>query len=230
MGQPSLMTGQEQLAHDQEPTLNDALIYLDQVKTRFSEQPDIYNRFMDIMQEFKREAIGTPSVIEKVQSLFNGYPTLIEGFNAFLPDGYRIEDGIEDNPDAIRVTTPSEEPTKSLLRADTAGATARLQNRRQEKDTEAFAASALAEAKKHSQSPTSETERPINRGESWHMTYLGEWRVENEEGAYETRYQPSVNEQDIHESGLMLETTSKGRTLSTQDCFFRKDMEKQGIA
>ena len=60
------------------------------------------------------------------------------------------------------------------------------------------------------------------------MTYRGEWRVENEVGAYETLH--STNEHDIHESGLMPETTVRERTMNMQDCFFRKDMEKEGVA
>ena len=39
---------------------------------------------------------------------------LIQGFNTFLPPGYRIECGTDDNPDAIRVTTPSGTMTQSL--------------------------------------------------------------------------------------------------------------------
>lgn len=46
-------------------------------------------------------------MIQRVSTLFNGHPALIQGFNTFLPPGYRIECGTEDNPDAIRVTTPS---------------------------------------------------------------------------------------------------------------------------
>jgi paired amphipathic helix protein Sin3a len=34
----------------------DALSYLDQVKVQFSEQPDVYNRFLDIMKDFKSQA------------------------------------------------------------------------------------------------------------------------------------------------------------------------------
>lgn len=34
----------------------DALSYLDQVKVRFVEQPDVYNRFLDIMKDFKSQA------------------------------------------------------------------------------------------------------------------------------------------------------------------------------
>ncbi|OJJ46130.1 hypothetical protein ASPZODRAFT_133127 [Penicilliopsis zonata CBS 506.65] len=104
------------LAQGQQPILNDALSYLDQVKVRFVDQPDVYNRFLDIMKDFKSQAIDTPGVIQRVSSLFNGHPALIQGFNTFLPPGYRIECGTEDNPDAIRVTTPSGTNTLSMSR------------------------------------------------------------------------------------------------------------------
>jgi len=45
-------------------------------------------------------------VIRRVSTLFAGNPSLIQGFNTFLPPGYRIECGTADDPNAIRVTTP----------------------------------------------------------------------------------------------------------------------------
>ncbi len=33
----------------------DALSYLDQVKVQFHEQPDVYNKFLDIMKDFKSQ-------------------------------------------------------------------------------------------------------------------------------------------------------------------------------
>lgn len=33
----------------------DALSYLDQVKVQFADQPDVYNRFLDIMKDFKSQ-------------------------------------------------------------------------------------------------------------------------------------------------------------------------------
>ncbi|CAG0887572.1 unnamed protein product [Cyprideis torosa] len=71
--------------------VEDALTYLDQVKYRFSNQPQVYNDFLDIMKEFKSQSIDTPGVIERVSNLFKGHPELIVGFNTFLPDGYKIE-------------------------------------------------------------------------------------------------------------------------------------------
>ncbi|KAK4170330.1 transcriptional regulatory protein SIN3 [Cladorrhinum sp. PSN259] len=91
----------------QQPILNDALSYLDQVKVQFQEQPDVYNKFLDIMKDFKSQTIDTPGVINRVSELFAGHPNLIQGFNTFLPPGYRIECGLENNPNSIRVTTPS---------------------------------------------------------------------------------------------------------------------------
>ena len=102
------------LTQGQQPILNDALSYLDQVKVRFVEHPDVYNRFLDIMKDFKSQAIDTPGVIERVSTLFNGHPELIQGFNTFLPPGYRIECGTHDDPNSIRVTTPMGTTTSQM--------------------------------------------------------------------------------------------------------------------
>jgi paired amphipathic helix protein Sin3a len=44
---------QQQSANDRALNVTDALSYLDAVKVRFSEQPDVYNHFLDIMKDFK---------------------------------------------------------------------------------------------------------------------------------------------------------------------------------
>ena len=103
---PQLANGGPGAAQGQQPILNDALTYLDQVKVRFQDQPDVYNRFLDIMKDFKSQAIDTPGVIKRVSGLFNGHPQLIQGFNTFLPPGYKIEAGWDNDPNSIRVTTP----------------------------------------------------------------------------------------------------------------------------
>ena len=103
---PPQMNGVGVLTQGQQPILNDALSYLDQVKVRFQDQPEVYNRFLDIMKDFKSQAIDTPGVIDRVSTLFAGHPELIQGFNTFLPPGYKIECGLNDDPNSIRVTTP----------------------------------------------------------------------------------------------------------------------------
>lgn len=40
--------------------VKDALTYLDQVKVKFADQPEVYNRFLDIMKEFKSQAYVLP--------------------------------------------------------------------------------------------------------------------------------------------------------------------------
>lgn len=104
----AMPTQEEQTVSDpQYRSLNvkDALSYLEQVKLQFSSQTHIYNQFLDIMKDFKSQNIDTPGVIERVSNLFKGYPVLIQGFNTFLPQGYRID--CTNNPDdPIKVTTP----------------------------------------------------------------------------------------------------------------------------
>ncbi|EPQ61647.1 Component of the Sin3p-Rpd3p histone deacetylase complex [Blumeria graminis f. sp. tritici 96224] len=97
--------------------MQDALSYLDQVKVQFADQPDVYNRFLDIMKDFKSQAIDTPGVINRVSDLFAGHPNLIQGFNTFLPPGYRIECGTGPDPNIIRVTTPMGTTVQSITGA-----------------------------------------------------------------------------------------------------------------
>lgn len=56
------------------------------------------------MKEFKSQAIDTPGVISRVSTLFRGHNDLIEGFNTFLPPGYKIE--VQSN-DAVHYTAPN---------------------------------------------------------------------------------------------------------------------------
>jgi paired amphipathic helix protein Sin3a len=54
------------------------------------------------------DRIDTPGVIERVSQLFTGHPALIQGFNTFLPVGYRIECTTTARDNAlITVTTPT---------------------------------------------------------------------------------------------------------------------------
>ena len=71
--------------------VEDALLYLDQVKMEFGDRPHIYNEFLDIMKTFKTQQLDTPGVIRRVSTLFQGNHKLVLGFNTFLPEGYKIE-------------------------------------------------------------------------------------------------------------------------------------------
>ncbi|KAF8527835.1 hypothetical protein BU17DRAFT_73529 [Hysterangium stoloniferum] len=94
--------------------VRDALGYLDAVKNKFQNNPDIYNNFLEIMKDFKSQRIDTPGVIKRVSTLFTGHPALIQGFNTFLPPGYRIECSMDPKElNMIRVTTPQGTMTQS---------------------------------------------------------------------------------------------------------------------
>ncbi len=71
--------------------VEDALMYLDQVKMEFGDRPNIYNEFLEIMKKFKSQKIDTPGVIRRVSTLFRGNKALVLGFNTFLPLGFKIE-------------------------------------------------------------------------------------------------------------------------------------------
>ncbi|PIN14518.1 Histone deacetylase complex, SIN3 component [Handroanthus impetiginosus] len=74
----------------QKLTTNDALTYLKEVKDMFQDQREKYDRFLDVMKDFKAQRIDTAGVIARVKELFKGHPNLILGFNTFLPKGYEI--------------------------------------------------------------------------------------------------------------------------------------------
>ncbi|KAH9420995.1 Paired amphipathic helix protein Sin3a [Dermatophagoides pteronyssinus] len=104
--QPSAPTPSQSAPQQQFQRLKveDALSYLDQVKFKFNDRPQVYNDFLDIMKEFKSQSIDTPGVIQRVSNLFKGHPELIVGFNTFLPPGYKIE--IHSN-DQVNVSMPN---------------------------------------------------------------------------------------------------------------------------
>lgn len=105
---PTSASGQEKF---QRLKVEDALSYLDQVKYKFGNQPQVYNDFLDIMKEFKSQSIDTPGVIQRVSNLFKGHPELIVGFNTFLPPGYKIEVQANDQGVAFQVSVSMPSPS-----------------------------------------------------------------------------------------------------------------------
>ncbi|KAJ7157187.1 paired amphipathic helix [Mycena filopes] len=68
--------------------ITDALSYLDAVKSQYHDQPEVYERFLDIMKQFKNQGLDTPGVVEQISELFQGNKMLIRRFGVFLPEGY----------------------------------------------------------------------------------------------------------------------------------------------
>lgn len=71
--------------------IEDALFYMDKVKYEFSNQPEVYGNFLDLLGEFKTKRIDYPGMIARISNLFNGHPELIMGFNMWLPPSHQIE-------------------------------------------------------------------------------------------------------------------------------------------
>jgi len=95
--------------------VEDALLYLDQVKVEFGDRPHIYNEFLDIMKTFKTQQIDTPGVIRRVSNLFQGNRKLVLGFNTFLPEGYKIELPLDGDGTAIAVFRAPGETVTHIL-------------------------------------------------------------------------------------------------------------------
>ncbi|KAL9657606.1 hypothetical protein ABK040_012685 [Willaertia magna] len=108
-------TGNNNNAQPPQLRVQDALMYLDQVKRTFSDKPFIYSKFLEIMKEFKNHVIDTPGVIQKVSELFKGHKELILGFNSFLPPGYKIEFHEEDQTGRVSMPGTSQQPPSSSV-------------------------------------------------------------------------------------------------------------------
>ncbi|KAH8924236.1 PAH2 domain-containing protein, partial [Atractiella rhizophila] len=78
---------------DNNKSLNveDAIAYLARVQEAFHGKTEVYNRFLDIMKEYKGDLIDTAEVIERALALFSGNAHLVQGFNTFLPPGWSID-------------------------------------------------------------------------------------------------------------------------------------------
>ena len=57
-----------------------AYTFLNNVKQTFSDRPQIYNKFIEMMKELQ----GNSEMVPKITDVLNGYPDLLEGFNYFL--------------------------------------------------------------------------------------------------------------------------------------------------
>jgi hypothetical protein len=103
-----------------------ALSFLDHIKSQFEDEPSRYQDFLNLMKDYKlsrfvvlffwgidirsnfRSRIDNNEVVLQICELFNGYPSLVKEFNAFLPHGYTLEpSGLEESDEAyIRLNTP----------------------------------------------------------------------------------------------------------------------------
>lgn len=74
------------LRQDGSVEYNHAINYVDKIKRRFTQQPGIYNQFLEIMQAYHREQKPLQDVYDQVTQLFHSAPDLIEDFKMFMPE------------------------------------------------------------------------------------------------------------------------------------------------
>ncbi|VDK65189.1 unnamed protein product [Onchocerca ochengi] len=112
--------------------VEDALCYLDQVKQQFTDTPDVYVNFLDVMKDFKSQTIDTPGVIKRVSRLFRGRPNLITAFNTFLPPGFDVSvDGIKviiTEPNGRRQVINENQPELSTSESQAAKSSSPIQS------------------------------------------------------------------------------------------------------
>ncbi|KAI5302533.1 hypothetical protein KEM56_000607 [Ascosphaera pollenicola] len=65
---------------------NHAINYVNKIKNRFSDSPEIYKQFLEILQTYQRESKPIQDVYAQVTVLFNSAPDLLEDFKQFLPE------------------------------------------------------------------------------------------------------------------------------------------------
>eukprot|EP00127_Corallochytrium_limacisporum_P001852 Clim_evm7s88 gene=Clim_evmTU7s88 len=65
---------------------NQAINYVSKIKTRFSQHPEIYKNFLEILHTYQKEQTSIKDVYNQVAQLFNRHQDLLEEFSQFLPD------------------------------------------------------------------------------------------------------------------------------------------------
>jgi len=68
-----------------------AINYVTTIKKRFSNEPDIYKKFLEILHTYQKEQRGIKDVLEEVSNLFGDHPDLLKEFTYFLPDAVQAQ-------------------------------------------------------------------------------------------------------------------------------------------
>lgn len=69
---------------ENQPNFDNALGYIEHVRTRFATQPDVYDNFLKIMKGYYLGGISTADTTAQVSVLFGGDAELVQRFETFL--------------------------------------------------------------------------------------------------------------------------------------------------
>lgn len=67
--------------------LDQAIAYINKIKTRFAEDSRVYKSFLEILCSFRQGRMDIKMVYQEVAELFQNHEDLLEEFRYFLPDG-----------------------------------------------------------------------------------------------------------------------------------------------
>ncbi|EFI28698.1 hypothetical protein CC1G_13724 [Coprinopsis cinerea okayama7 len=91
---------------------NVALSYLAAVEEQFNCAPEHYHRFLEYMTQYNRKEITASSLVTEVSAILYKFEHLVDGFNAFLPDGWTMKTSPDEKaPNAwvVNINTPEGE-------------------------------------------------------------------------------------------------------------------------
>ncbi|CAH8504210.1 unnamed protein product [Heterobilharzia americana] len=89
--------------HQQIQSFHHALQYVNKIKNRFQGIPDVYKRFLDILQWYQKEQRHSDPLCRKqaelqvyqdVAKLFDGQEDLLQEFNQFLPESFGVTSAV----------------------------------------------------------------------------------------------------------------------------------------
>lgn len=61
------------------------------IKRRFSDDPDTYKQFLDILHTYQKQQRSIMEVLDRVSVLFQNEPDLLHDFTYFLPDAVQVQ-------------------------------------------------------------------------------------------------------------------------------------------
>ncbi|XP_058775177.1 paired amphipathic helix protein Sin3-like 4 [Vicia villosa] len=72
------------------PTIDDAKIYIQEIKDAFKDDKDKFNEFSKTMKDIKNGRGDLVCMLARVKELFEGHRELLLKFNAYLPNEFAI--------------------------------------------------------------------------------------------------------------------------------------------
>ncbi|MCH84520.1 paired amphipathic helix protein Sin3-like 4-like, partial [Trifolium medium] len=78
---------EDEQPHPKKPVeFNEAMSYVNKIKTRFRGDDRVYKSFLEILNMYRKENKSIDAVYQEVAALFEDHPDLLDGFIQFLPD------------------------------------------------------------------------------------------------------------------------------------------------